>query len=210
MKQKVTVQLSERIIERLKAAAARQGATKTAIVEAVLDNFLSSQVDALESVKDGATLRRLNWMSRQLEQLERDLRIVNEVVALHARYHLTVTPPLPSSQQPAACALGLERFEAFAAQVGRRVHLRAPLMRETLDRLCATSPELFARDIEEDAPLGTPAPDPSQDQAQAAALDVEPELCAAAREGGSNAGFPRRCDSRAGRRGVASFGTRRG
>lgn len=198
MKQKVTVQLSERIIERLKAAAARQGATKTAIVEAVLDNFLSSQVDALETVKDGATLRRLNWMSHQLEQLERDLRIVNEIVALHARYHLTVTPPLPSSQQPAACALGLERFEAFAAQVGRRVHLGAPLMRETLDRLCATNPDLFARDIEEDAPLGTPA------------VHVEPELCAAAREGGSNAGFPGRCDSRADRRGAASFGTRRG
>jgi hypothetical protein len=200
------MQLSEHIIERLKAAAERQGATKTAIVEAVLDNFLSSQVDALESVKDGATLRRLNWMSRQLEQLAADLRIVNEIVALHARYHLTVTPPLPSSQQPAACALGLERFEAFAAQVGRRVHLGTPLMRETLDRLCATSPELFARDIEENAPLGTPAPD----QAQAAAVDVEQELCAAAREGGSNAGFPGRCECRAVRRGAASFGARRG
>jgi len=210
MKQKVTVQLSEQIIERLKAAAERQGATKTAIVEAVLDNFLSAPIDALESVKDGATLRRLNWMSRQLEQLERDLRIVNEIVALHARYHLTVTPPLPSSQQPAACALGLERFEAFAVQVGRRVHLGAPLMRETLDRLCATSPELFARDIGQDAPLGTSAPDPRQHQAQAAAVDVEPKLCAAAREGGSNAGFSGRCDSRANRRGAASFGARRG
>jgi len=210
MKQKVTVQLSERIIERLKAAAERQGATKAAIVEAVLDNFLSSQVDALESVKDGAALRRLNWMSRQLEQLERDLRIVNEIVALHARYHLTVTPPLPSSQQSAACALGLERFEAFAAQVGRRVHLGAPLMRETLERLGAASPELFARDIEQDAPLGTPAPDPGRDQAQGVAVDVEPELCAAAREGGSTAGFPGRRDTRADRRGAACFGTRRG
>ena len=210
MKQKVTMQLSERIIERLKAAAERQGATKAAIVEAVLDNSLSAQVDALESVKDGATLRRLDWMSRQLEQLERDLRIVNEIVALHARYHLTVTPPLPSAQQPAACALGLERFEAFAAQVGRRVHLGAPLMRETLDRLGAASPEHFARDIEQDAPLGTPAPDPGQDQARAVAVDVEPELYAAAREGGSNAGFPGRCACRAGRRGAAGFGTRRG
>jgi predicted DNA-binding protein len=181
MKRKVTVRLSEQIIERLKAAAERHGATKTVIVEAVLDNFLSCDVDALESIKDSATLRRLNWMSRQLEQLERDLRIVNEAVALHARYHLTVTPPLPSSQQPAACALGLERFEAFAAQVGRRVHLGAPLMRETIDRLCATSPELFTRDIEEGAPLGTPSPDPGQDKAASAAVDVEPSHYAAAR-----------------------------
>jgi predicted DNA-binding protein len=208
MKQKVTVQLSEQIIERLKAAAERQGATKAAIVEAVLDNFLGSQVDALESVKNGATLQRLNWMSRQLEQLERDLRIVNEIVALHARYHLTVTPPLPSSQQPAACALGLERFEAFAAQVGRRVHLGTPLMRETLDRLCATSPERFAHDIEQGAPLGTPSP--GQDQAQSAALDVEPGPFAAAREGGSNAGFQGRYDSRADGAGFRTCGARRG
>lgn len=204
MKHKVTVQLSERVIARLKAVAERQGATKTAIVEGVLDNFLGLQVDALESVKDGAMLRRLNWMSGQLEQLERDLRIVNEIVALHARYHLTVTPPLPPSQQPAACALGLERFEAFAAQVRRRVHLGAPLMRETLDRLCATSPELFARDIEEDALRA-----PGQGQAQAAAMDVEPELCTAAGEGGNIAGFPGRRDCRADQRGAASFGASR-
>jgi predicted DNA-binding protein len=195
MKQKVTVRLSEQIIERLNATAEREGATKTAIVEAVLDNFLN--VDALESIKDAATLRRLNWMSRQLEQLERDLRIVNEIVALHARYHLTVTPPLPSSQQSAACALGLERFEAFAAQVGRRVHMGAPLMRETIDRLGATSPEFFARDIEGGAPLGTPSPDPGQDKAASAAVDAEPRHYAAAWEAGSNTGFPEECDSRA-------------
>jgi len=158
MKRKVTVRLSEQIIEQLKAAAEREGATRTAIVEAVLDNFFSSQVDTLEAVKAGATLRRLDWMSRQLEQLERDLRIVNEIVALHARYHLTVTPPLSAAKQPAACALGLERFETFAVQVGRRVHLGAPLIRETLDRLRATNPELFAHDIEQGAPLANPSP----------------------------------------------------
>jgi predicted DNA-binding protein len=60
MKRKVTVRLSEQIIERLKAAAEHHGATKTAIVEAVLDNFLSCDVDALGSIEDAATLRRLN------------------------------------------------------------------------------------------------------------------------------------------------------
>lgn len=193
MKRKVTVRLPEQIVERLEAAAARQGATKTAIVEAVLDNSLSSGVEASEAIKDSATLRRLNWMSRQLEQLERNLRIVNETVALHARYHLTVTPPLPSSQQPAACALGLERFEAFAAQVGRRVHLGAPLMRETMDRLSAASPELFARDIEQGAPLGARR---AQHKAAPIALADEPRFDAVVGEGGSTAGFPDRRESR--------------
>jgi hypothetical protein len=181
MKQKISVQVSEQIVERLEAAAERPGASKAAIVEAALERFLDPTA---ETIDDATLLRRLNWMSRQLEQLERDLRIVNETVALHARYHLTITPPLPQAHQRAACVLGRERFEVFAAQVGRRVHLSTPLMRETMDRLSATSPDLFARDVEE----GAPAAD--SDQAPAASnIGAEPNLSAAAQEDGSNDGF---------------------
>src|SRR5262249_8563032 len=160
MKRKVTVQLSEQVAERLEAAAEQRGTSKAAIVESALERFLSPDA---ETVDDATLLRRLNWMSHQLEQLERDFRIVNETVALHARYHLTITPPVAQAQQRAACALGQERFEAFAAQVGRRVHLGTPLMRETMDRLSATNPDLFARDIGEGAPLGASSPDTDQD-----------------------------------------------
>ena len=80
----------------------------------------------------------LAGLSRQLEQLDRDLRIANETAALHARFHLAVTPLLPAAAQGAACALGAERFEEFAAQVGRRVDLGIPLIRETIDRVSAT------------------------------------------------------------------------
>ena len=70
-------------------------------------------------------------MSRQLEQLDRDLRIVNESVALQARYQLAVTPPLPAAALRAACVLGSERFDEFATQVGRRVQLGTSLVQET-------------------------------------------------------------------------------
>jgi predicted transcriptional regulator len=185
MKRKITVRLSEQLVERLEAAAKSPSASKTAIVEAALHYFLSSDTN------DHAALsRRLNWMSRQLEQLERDLRIVNETVALHARYHLTITPPLPSSKHRAACALAFERFEVFAAQVGRRVHMGTPLMRETMDRLSTTKPDLFAPGIEEAAPLGAPLADPESEAPASIVVDEEPELSAAAREDGSNACFP--------------------
>ena len=103
MKRKISVRLSEQVVERLEAAAQRPGASKTTIVEAALDGFLDP---GTETIDDATLLRRLDCMSRQIEQLERDLRIVNETVALHARYHLAITPPLPQSQQRAACALG--------------------------------------------------------------------------------------------------------
>jgi predicted transcriptional regulator len=178
MKRKVTVQLSEQVAERLEAAAEQRGTSKAAIVESALERFLSPDA---ETVDDATLPRRLNWMSRQFEQLERDLRIVNETVALHVRYHLTITPPVPQAQQ---------RFEIFAAQVGRRVHLGTPLMRETMDRLSATNPDLFARDIGEGAPLGASSPGSDGDAPLSTPVNAEPELSAAAQEDGSNVGFP--------------------
>ena len=128
MKRKVTVQLSEELADRLEAAAQRPGTSKTAIVEAALTRYLEPDGDTSEHT---ALLRRLNWMSRQLEQLDRDLRVVSETTALHAQYHFTVTPPLPTSDLRAACLLGAERFEVFAAQVGR---WSAPLVVDRLRR----------------------------------------------------------------------------
>ena len=187
MKRKISVRLSEEIVERLEAAAQRPGTNKTTILEAALDRFLNP---GAETIDDATLLRRLDGMSRQLEQLEHDLKIVNETVALHARYHLAVTPPLPQSQQRAACALGLERFEEFAAQVGRRVRLGMPLMRETMDRLSTRGPHLLARNIGEDAPLGPANAGSDQDVAASTVVDESQELPAAAREDGSSGGFP--------------------
>ena len=192
MKRRITVQLPEQLVERLEAAAERQGASKSAIVEAALDQFLST-----DTSDDAPMSCRLTGMSRQLEQLERDLRIVNETVALHARYHLTVTPPLSNAQHRAACALGLERFEVFAAQIGRRVHVGTPLMRETMYRITTTNPDLCARAIEEGVPLGAPIPDSELDKPASAAVNEQPEPSAVAREGGSNACFPVQSDRQA-------------
>lgn len=185
MKQKISVQLAEELFAALETAAEQRDTTRTAIVEAALRQFLANGAET-----DDVVLRhRLEWMSRQLEQLEHDLRIVNETVALHARFHLTITPPIPQPHQGDACLIGQERFEVFAAQVGRRVHLGTPLMRETMDRLATTNPDLFAREVEEGAPLGAPSRE-SGHSAPAANRNREPHRSAAAEEGGSNGNFP--------------------
>jgi hypothetical protein len=186
MKRKLSVRLSPRLFEQLQAAAENQAVTKTAIIEAALERFLSEP-----QCNDGAKLlRRFESMGQQLEQIERDLRLVNETVTLHARYHLTVMPPMPQAQQRAACVLGLERFEAFAAQVEMRVRLGTPLMKETIDRLGATTSHMVALRLVEDALLGTPVPESDRKVASLTARAARPEFSAAAREGGSNGRFP--------------------
>lgn len=183
MKSRICVYLTEEAAARLMAEAHRRGVTKSFIVRAALDQLLGSDNTAGDN---NATVRRLSWMSRQLEQIDRDLRVVNETVALHARYHLAVTPPLPTPVRQAACKLGSARFDEFAAQVGRRVHLGMPLMRETMDRVSETSPHLFT--TRHEVPLDPPSADsqPGDDAPTA----MNSEHSAAAREDGSNGGFP--------------------
>src|SRR5882672_837636 len=140
MKPRVGVYLSESTAARLAEAAKNPRATKSALVEAALDRYFGSD----DAIGDTAAVSRyLAGLSRQLEQLDRNLRIANETAALHARFHLAVTPLMPAGEQGAAYALGAERFEEFAAQVGRRVDLGLPLIRETIDRVSATRTNPF-------------------------------------------------------------------
>jgi predicted DNA-binding protein len=181
MKRTITVRLSEDMVERLEAAAERRGASKAALMEAALQRFLATESD---TVDDATLLRR---MSGQLEQLDRDLRIVNETVALHARYYLSITPPLPQAHQRTACALGRERFEALAMQIGRRLHLGTSLMRETMDQLTATKRGPFASDVEEGAPR--PGAELYHDASAPTVLNRELESPAGVQEGASSDGF---------------------
>jgi hypothetical protein len=104
-----------------------------------------------------------------------------------------VTPAFPEAAQRAACTIGAARFDEFAAQVSRRVRVGKPLMRETLDRLGATRPNLIGS---EDA---FPLADPSiqHDRMPHGAMNDRPTDLhensarpAAVREGGSNGAFP--------------------
>jgi predicted transcriptional regulator len=187
MKRKISVRLSPQLFEQLQAAAKSQASTKTAVIEAALDRFLALELQRSDDTK---VLRQFELMGQKLERIERDLSLVNETVALHARYHLTMAPPMPQPQQRAACILGLERFEAFAAQVAMRVGLGTPLMRETIDRLGAPAPHRVALRPAEGAPVGAPASEPDDKVAAIAARGMRPAFSAAAREGGSNGRFP--------------------
>lgn len=189
MKPRVGVYLSEGMAGRLAEAAKRPGTSKSALVEAALERFLGSDDDIGDTAGVG---RHLAVLSRQIEQLDRNLRIANETVALHARFHLAVTPLLPATAQGAACALGAQRFEEFATQVGRRVDQGIPLIRETIERLSAT------RQIpsEPDLGQGEPPPPPSADHEPSPHASIAPdhvfEYSAAVREDGSGGNFPGR------------------
>ena len=177
---KVTVRLTEELYNRFSAATERPGVGKSMVVEAALERFLSVAPSMEDTVRD-----RFDDMDDKLDRLERNMRIMAETVALHARYHLAVMPPLPQSRQQEAARLGDERFEVLAEQVDRRVRQGQPLMQETIDRLDSIDCE--AND------MSRRSNHQHRDQGPATeAVDIKPASFAAAGEGGGNLYFRER------------------
>jgi hypothetical protein len=182
MKPRIGVYLSSRWRA---AGGSRQTSwrAESALVEAAPAQFFGSDDDS-----DNLGRSPLSLMSRQLEQLDRDLRVVNESVALQARYQLAVTPPLPAAALPAACALGSERFDEFATQVWRRVQSGTSLVHETVDRLGhkrGTLADGFGKGV---AKTSSPVHEP--DLRTSNPVGIEVEHSTAVREGGSLFNFP--------------------
>jgi hypothetical protein len=177
---KVTVQLSEPLFERLEAATDRPGVGKSMVMEAALERFL----DPAPPI-EGLLHEALNRIATQIERLESEVRVIGETVALHARYHLTVTPPMPQPQQREACVLGQERFKTLAEQVDARVRLGRPLMRETIANLHAAN--LNSPVLESGGSFGSARID--QETLYATNPDAKSDTTAAVQEGGSNSNF---------------------
>lgn len=183
MKPKLSVYLSDHVAERLTLAANRPGTNKSAIVDAALDRFLNPERD---QSGDAALVRRLDRMSRQFGQIERDLSITAETIAVFVRYYLTITPPLPSGDQDAARALGRERFEMFVAQIGKRVASGGRLVADVMERVNSSNPDLFLRNLEEGAPLGQAAVVTEAESRAGEATGEPPEHSPEGREGIGN------------------------
>lgn len=186
MKSRTGVHLSESMATRLTAAATRTGVTKSELIEAALDRFLESD-RATEHF--AIVTGRLTELNNQIGRLSADLKMVNEVVALHARFHLAVTPPLSATEQDIASVVGAKRFDEFAAQAGRRVEQGTSLMRETMNRRVRRENEA---DFEASEAHGTTPKSPESILGASATVDGGSEPNAAVREDGSIRNFPNR------------------
>jgi|SRR5581483_5491291 hypothetical protein len=93
MKPRVGAYLSKGTAARLTTAAKHRGMTKSALVETAINHLL----DADEANNAVSLTTRFTNLSNQIGQLDRDLEIVSEIVGLHARFHLAVTPQVDTA-----------------------------------------------------------------------------------------------------------------
>ena len=118
MRYRHALYLSEVMTQRLQIIAETNRVAKSVILERALKRYLAD-----ESGGPPAELLVLQQESntRSFRRLERDLAIVNELIATFVRYFLTITPPLPESEHAAARALGQLRFEQVIEDIARRL-----------------------------------------------------------------------------------------
>jgi hypothetical protein len=118
MKARMNVYFEPELLQKVDELAARRSLSKSLIIEAAVASFLSPDA---EDRREAAFTRRLDRLTRQNEQLERHVGILSEALALFVRFWLTVTPPMPESEQELARKTGAERYRAFVEALGRRV-----------------------------------------------------------------------------------------
>ena len=160
MKPKIGVYLTNDAAKRLKLAARRSGATKSDIVNEALLRFLDPPP---EKDPGGDVLHRLNGLAKRIRRVQRDVEIVGEILALHIRQFLMITPPLPKVERDAATKLGRERYEVFLAQIAKRIASDSGMVEEIMEIIAETHGDRFAQPMVNDAmspnsrPLGAAA-----------------------------------------------------
>ena len=118
MRDRLNLSLPAELIGRINDIADRKRVTRSAVVEAAVESFISPDH---ADMQEAALTRRLDRLSRQVARLERDQRITTETLALFVRFWLTITPPIAPEEQAAAQAKGRERFDGFVETLGKRV-----------------------------------------------------------------------------------------
>jgi hypothetical protein len=118
MRNRLNIYLSPELLQQIAELASRKKLSQSAIVEAAVMSFLSP--DAADR-REAAFTRRLDRLIRQIQRLERNTGVTMEMLAVFARFLLTITPTLPPDLQAAAQAKGQQRYEGFLEALGRRL-----------------------------------------------------------------------------------------
>jgi hypothetical protein len=127
MRNRLKIYFSPELLRQIADFASRKKLSQSAIVEAAVMSFLSP--DAADR-REAAFTRRLDRLTRQIQRLERNSGVTMEMLALFARFFLTVTPPLPPDAQAALQAKGQQRYEGFVEALGRRLQKGQSVLNE--------------------------------------------------------------------------------
>ena len=132
MKPRHHLYLDDALTEELDRLARKPGSSNSGIVADALRAYLARGAG---KEADAILKARLDRFGGTVARIERNQEVLLETLALFVRWQLTVTAPLPESEQAAARAAGEARFQSFIEQLSRRLAAGRGVGRELAKRL---------------------------------------------------------------------------
>lgn len=115
---RLNIRVTDKMTKQLEREARLHSVTMTAIIETALERYFE---DAKAEPLETLLLRRLDRIDGRQALVERDLAVNLETLQHYILYWLTITQPIAEGDRDAAHALGLRRYDYFAAQVARKI-----------------------------------------------------------------------------------------
>jgi hypothetical protein len=172
MKKKISLQLTEVIVDKLKTAAAERGVNRAIIVEKALERFLDEA--------DGAAMPvdRIERLDEQLKSIQSELKAISETVTLHARYDLAARSLMRGADQSSSGHLA-----GIAGQARSEHHPKTDT--DPIDSRRGASRGDTADDVDMEQQFGAPTRSPDRRPWANSMPEVAWGLPGAAEEGGS-------------------------
>ena len=142
-KPRVTFYVTDENYARVRALATRPGQNVSKILETALTAFFSPE---REDSRDGAIIRRLDRITRQLEVNKRNMIILSETVALNARYFLMLMPEIDPDDMPAVQAMGARRYDKFMETLRKILGDGERVLHSALDDIVVGEDSFFTKE----------------------------------------------------------------
>ncbi len=117
-KPRINIHVTPEADQLLKRAVMAGAASKAAVVDAALKQFLDANADERVLTR---IAQRLDKLTRAMERMADEGIAQSETLALFVLYYLSVTPPVPDSLRGGAEAAGRKRFDHFTKEVAARM-----------------------------------------------------------------------------------------
>lgn len=112
-KKKIQPYISADLYDRFKGYAKKSRTTASGVIEEALTQYLDESYDA------AAILKRLTSLESRGKRLERDSRILMEVMLLFIKVWYAHTPEIAESEKETARRAGKERYDTFIDAVAQ-------------------------------------------------------------------------------------------
>lgn len=120
----VNTRLPLHMVQQIKFVAQERGVTDGSIIEAALREFLG------KTEQEEILLKKMDRLSRQLENIRREQRTVLEVLSSFIRVYLTHEQEIPEHEKTAAELKGARRFARFMDLVAAELDSNKPFFDE--------------------------------------------------------------------------------